>query len=571
MEDYSNLSLKSIPKRTCRIIFRTATILGICTLIVLCSSILHEIIHLDVSSGLMNSDDSQQGIIQPIIESLKSLIALANQILYNVAIVIPLKIDSIETVILSALKDMHTGSMSNANCTPGNLLLHDAAYINGINKFLALESYNGTPKYGPLLNIPSFIPSATSPHGCTRIPSFSLIKTHWCYTHNVILGDCLDFTASNQYLSMGIIQQSAAGFPIFRTMKTIYLSDGINRKSCSVTAIPGGCVLYCYVATRSEKEDYATTDLAELRLAFYYYNDTFIERVISLPNTTGQWATINPAVGSGIYHLGFILFPVYGGLINGTTSYNEQSSRYFIPKHPNITCAGNSSTQAAIARSSYVIRYHSNRLIQSAVLICPLSDMHTEECNLVMFNNSQVMMGAEGRLYVIGNNLYYYQRSSSWWSASLFYRINTDFSKGIPPIIEAQWVPSYQVPRPGVMPCNATSFCPANCITGVYADVWPLNNPEIMSRNALNPNYRFAGAFLKNESNRTNPTFYTASANSLLNTTGFNNTNHKAAYTSSTCFKNTGTQKIYCLIIIEMGSSLLGEFQILPFLRELML
>ncbi|KAA5711538.1 hypothetical protein F3G29_29310, partial [Klebsiella pneumoniae] len=88
------------------------------------------------------------------------------------------------------------------------------------------------------------------------IPSFSLTKTHWCYTHNVILNGCQDHVSSNQFVSMGIIEPTSAGFPSFRTLKTLYLSDGVNRKSCSISTIPGGCMMYCFVSTQPERDDY---------------------------------------------------------------------------------------------------------------------------------------------------------------------------------------------------------------------------------------------------------------------------------------------------------------------------
>ncbi|CAA45568.1 heamagglutinin-neuraminidase [Orthorubulavirus simiae] len=558
-------------KRTFRAVFRTLIILITLTILALSAAILYEVTHTSNGSESNNQVFDPTDTLNAITGNIKSMIALLNQILYNAAIALPLKIDSTESVLLAAIKDLQFSNPASQNCSSGGNLLNDALYINGINQYLLSNSFAGTVGLGPLLNIPSFIPSATAPGGCTRIPSFSLTKTHWCYSHNVILAGCADSKASNQYLAMGIVEQSSADFPFFRTMRTLYLSDGINRKSCSIVAIPGGCALYCYVATKTEQEDYAATTPSELRLTFYYYNETLVERTLTIPNVTGNWATLNPAVGSGVYHLGYLAFPVYGGLIQNSAAWNSQFGSYFLPQNPAVQCSGSAEQQINTAKGSYVVNWFSGRLIQSAVLVCPLSDQLTDQCRVVLFNNSETMMGAEGRLYTIGGDLYYYQRSSSWWTASLLYKINTDFSQGLPPLIEAQWVPTYLVPRPGAQPCSAGNFCPANCITGVYADVWPMNNPFPAGSSGVNPNYLFGGAFLWADVARVNPTFYMASATQYKNTTGFPNSNQKAAYTSTTCFQNTGSKKIYCLFIIEMGSSLMGEFQIVPFLREVII
>lgn len=152
-----------------------------------------------------------------ITDLLNNILSVANQIIYNSAVALPLQLDTLESTLLTAIKSLHTSDKLEQNCSWGAALINDNRYINGINQFYFSIAEGRNLTLGPLLNIPSFIPTATTPEGCTRIPSFSLTKTHWCYTHNVILNGCQDHVSSNQFVSMGIIEPTSAGFPSFRT------------------------------------------------------------------------------------------------------------------------------------------------------------------------------------------------------------------------------------------------------------------------------------------------------------------------------------------------------------------
>ncbi|KAA5737439.1 hypothetical protein F3G21_20905, partial [Acinetobacter baumannii] len=122
------------------------------------------------------------------------------------------------------------------------------------------------------------------------------------------------------------------GFPSFRTLKTLYLSDGVNRKSCSISTIPGGCMMYCFVSTQPERDDYFSAANPEQRIIIMYYNDTIVERIINPPGVLDVWATLYPGTGSGVYYLGWVLFPIYGGVIKDTSLWNSQANKYFIPQ-----------------------------------------------------------------------------------------------------------------------------------------------------------------------------------------------------------------------------------------------
>nr|WEU70865.1 MAG: hemagglutinin-neuraminidase [Tiger orthorubulavirus] len=554
---------------TCRVLFRTTTLIFLCTLLALSISILYGSLITQKQIMSQAGSTGSNSRLGSITDLLNNILSVANQIIYNSAVALPLQLDTLESTLLTAIKSLQTSDKLEQNCSWSAALINDNRYINGINQFYFSIAEGRNLTLGPLLNIPSFIPTATTPGGCTRIPSFSLTKTHWCYTHNVILNGCQDHVSSNQFVSMGIIEPTSAGFPSFRTLKTLYLSDGVNRKSCSISTVPGGCMMYCFVSTQPERDNYFSTAPPEQRIIIMYYNDTIVERIINPSGVLDVWATLNPGTGSGVYYLGWVLFPIYGGVIKDTSLWNNQANKYFIPQMVAALCSQNQATQVQNAKSSYYSSWFGNRMIQSGILACPLQQDLTNECLVLPFSNDQVLMGAEGRLYMYGDSVYYYQRSNSWWPMTMLYKVTITFTNGQPSAISAQNVPTQQVPRPGTGDCSATNRCPGFCLTGVYADAWLLTNPS--STSTFGSEATFTGSYLNSATQRINPTMYIANNTQIISSQQFGSSGQKAAYGHTTCFRDTGSVMVYCIYIIELSSSLLGQFQIVPFIRQVTL
>ncbi|KAB1725133.1 hypothetical protein FNE60_30105, partial [Klebsiella pneumoniae] len=181
---------------TCRVLFRTTTLLFLCTLLALSISILYESLITQKQIMSQSGSTGSNSGLGSITDLLNNILSVANQIIYNSAVALPLQLDTLESTLLTAIKSLHTSDKLEQDCSWGAALINDNRYINGINQFYFSIAEGRNLTLGPLLNIPSFIPTATTPEGCTRIPSFSLTKTHWCYTHNVILNGCQDHVSS---------------------------------------------------------------------------------------------------------------------------------------------------------------------------------------------------------------------------------------------------------------------------------------------------------------------------------------------------------------------------------------
>nr|APM88529.1 hemagglutinin-neuraminidase [Mumps virus genotype K] len=559
--------INAADKKTFRTCFRILVLSVQAVTLILVIVTLGELVRMINDQGLSNQLSSITDKIRESATMIASAVGVMNQVIHGVTVSLPLQIEGNQNQLLSALATICTSKKQISNCSTNIPLVNDLRFINGINKFIIEDYATHDFSIGHPLNMPSFIPTATSPNGCTRIPSFSLGKTHWCYTHNVINANCKDHTSSNQYVSMGILVQTASGYPMFKTLKIQYLSDGLNRKSCSIATVPDGCAMYCYVSTQLETDDYAGSSPPIQKLTLLFYNDTVTERTISPSGLEGNWATLVPGVGSGIYFENKLIFPAYGGVLPNSTLGVKLAREFFRPFNPYNPCSGPQQDLDQRALRSYFPSYLSNRRVQSAFLVCAWNQILVTNCELVVPSNNQTLMGAEGRVLLINNRLLYYQRSTSWWPYELLYEISFTFTSSGQSSVNMSWIPIYSFTRPGSGNCSGENVCPMTCVSGVYLDPWPLT--PYSHQSGINRNFYFTGALLNSSTTRVNPTLYVSALNNLKVLAPYGTQGLSASYTTTTCFQDTGDASVYCVYIMELASNIVGEFQILPVLTRL--
>ncbi|BAV03984.1 hemagglutinin-neuraminidase [avian paramyxovirus 13] len=467
---------------------------------------------------------------------------------------------NMESNILSAITSLSYQIDGTSNSSGCGSPMHDQDFVGGINKEIwTTDNVNlGEITLTPFLEHLNFIPAPTTGNGCTRIPSFDLGLTHWCYTHNVILSGCQDYSSSFQYIALGVLKISATGHVFLSTMRSINLDDERNRKSCSISATSIGCDIICSLVTEREVDDYnspAATPMIHGRLDF---SGKYNEVDLNVGQLFGDWSANYPGVGGGSFLNGRVWFPIYGGVKEGTPTFKENDGRYAIYTRYNDTCPDSESEQVSRAKSSYRPSYFGGKLVQQAVLSIKIDDTLGLDPVLTISNNSITLMGAESRVLQIEEKLYFYQRGTSWFPSLIMYPLTVDdkMVRFEPPTIFDQFT------RPGNHPCSADSRCPNACVTGVYTDGYPIvfhNNHSIAA---------VYGMQLNDVTNRLNPRSAVWYGVSMSNVIRVSSSTTKAAYTTSTCFKVKKTQRVYCLSIGEIGNTLFGEFRIVPLLLE---
>nr|QWT68713.1 HN [avian paramyxovirus 1]QWT68749.1 HN [avian paramyxovirus 1] len=485
-----------------------------------------------------------------------------DRIYKQVALESPLALLNTESIIMNAITSLSyqiNGAANNSGC---GAPVHDPDYIGGIGKELIIDDTSDVTSFYPSayqehLN---FIPAPTTGSGCTRIPSFDMSTTHYCYTHNVILSGCKDHSHSHQYLSLGVLRTSATGRVFFSTLRSINLDDTQNRKSCSVSATPLGCDMLCSKVTETEEEDYKSvtpTSMVHGRLGFDgQYHEKDLDTVVLFKD----WVANYPGVGGGSFIDDRVWFPVYGGLKPNSPSDTAQEGKYAIYKRYNDTCPDEQDYQIRMAKSSYKPGRFGGKRVQQAILSIKVSTSLGEDPVLTTPPNTITLMGAEGRVLTVGTSHFLYQRGSSYFSPALLYPMtvyNKTATLHSPYTFNA-------FTRPGSVPCQASARCPNSCITGVYTDPYPL---------VFHRNHTLRGVFgtmLDNEQARLNPVSAVFDNISRSRVTRVSSSSTKAAYTTSTCFKVVKTNKAYCLSIAEISNTLFGEFRIVPLLVEIL-
>nr|CDN40059.1 hemagglutinin-neuraminidase [avian paramyxovirus 1] len=549
-------------KNTWRLVFRIAVLSLIIMILVISVSILVYSTGASTPSDLASISTAISKTEDRVTSLLSSNQDVIDRVYKQVALESPLALLSTESIIMNAITSLSYQINGAANTSGCGAPVHDPDYIGGVGKELIVDDISDVTSFYPSayqehLN---FIPAPTTGSGCTRIPSFDMSTTHYCYTHNVILSGCRDHSHSHQYLALGVLRTSATGRVFFSTLRSINLDDTQNRKSCSVSATPLGCDMLCSKVTETEEEDYrsvAPTSMVHGRLGF---DGQYHEKDLDVTVLFKDWVANYPGVGGGSLIDDRVWFPVYGGLKPNSPSDAAQEGRYVIYKRYNNTCPDEQDYQVRMAKSSYKPGRFGGKRVQQAILSIKVSTSLGEDPELTVPPNTVTLMGAEGRVLTVGTSHFLYQRGSSYFSPVLLYPMtvhNKTATLHNPYIFNA-------FTRPGSVPCQASARCPNSCITGVYTDPYPI---------VFHRNHTVRGVFgtmLDNEQARLNPVSAVFDYTSRSRITRVSSSSTKAAYTTSTCFKVVKTNKVYCLSIAEISNTLFGEFRIVPLLVEIL-
>nr|QII88440.1 hemagglutinin-neuraminidase [avian paramyxovirus 1] len=549
-------------KNTWRLIFRIAVLLLMIMTLAISAAALAYSMGTSTPRDLTSISIAISKTEDKVTSLLSSSQDVIDRIYKQVALESPLALLNTESIIMNAITSLSyqiNGAANNSGC---GAPVHDPDYIGGIGKELIVDDTSDVTSFYPSayqehLN---FIPAPTTGSGCTRIPSFDMSTTHYCYTHNVILSGCRDHSHSHQYLALGVLRTSATGKVFFSNLRSINLDDTQNRKSCSVSATPLGCDILCSKVTETEEEDYKSvtpTSMVHGRLGF---DGQYHEKDLDTTALFKDWVANYPGVGGGSFVDERVWFPVYGGLKPNSPSDTAQEGKYAIYKRYNDTCPDEQDYQIRMAKSSYKPGRFGGKRVQQAILSIKVSTSLGEDPMLTIPPNTITLMGAEGRILTVGTSHFLYQRGSSYFSPALLYPM-TIFNKTA--TLHSPYTFN-AFTRPGSVPCQASARCPNSCITGVYTDPYPL---------IFHRNHTLRGVFgtmLDDGQARLNPVSAVFDNISRSRVTRVSSSSTKAAYTTSTCFKVVKTNKTYCLSIAEISNTLFGEFRIVPLLVEIL-
>ncbi|AYM47529.1 glycoprotein [Bat paramyxovirus] len=388
----------------------------------------------------------------------------------------------------------------------------------------------------------SFIPSTTTLRGCTRIPTFSLGSLIFSYSHNQIAQGCGDSQNSNQDWIIGSIVDGHNNTPAFKIWQRWYFNDDINRKSCATAVSGKGAWLLCSIVTMSEAQDYRTSGIMDL---FLGYQDAYGRRKFwrysqNLINLDHDYAALYPSVGAGISVGGTVYFLVYGGLQEpiGGNAYC-----------PNWRCPDSTKNQA-VCNKAQQPNWLGGKQILNGILSFEDQIEHQPNITIRTIPVSSQIFGAEGRLYYtpLSHRYFIYVRSSSWYPNLQFGEINLMGDLSI------KWANYTSLSRPGSGVCKSTNKCPAECVTGVYTDFYPLSISD-----GLGMTVELVG-----DTQRRGPTIKMVTLTNKIEQYILTTTTQTAAYTSTTCFMFNFQP--WCISVVEMGPATIGSMTPVGFL-----
>lgn len=390
---------------------------------------------------------------------------------------------------------------------------------------------------------PSFIPGPTKPGSCVKLPSFSLSDTIFAYSHTIMGHGCSELDVGDHYFSLGRIADHGNDQPVFETLIEWFINDKINRRSCTVAAGMYGAWMGCVVMTESFLDDLSSQEVGKISISYLDVYGRKREWLYSKSEVRydQNYASLYFSVGSGVVIGDTVYFLVWGSLV-----FPIETDAFC--QAPD--CSSYTQTMCNQAQRPQVFGY--NQMV-NGILSFKMNIDGKPILSVRTFSPKLIPFGTEGRLMRFNNvdRTYIYLRSTSWHAWPMTGIVSFEYPLNI------EWIEQRATSRPGQPPCDSTSRCPRQCVTGVYTDVFPLS---LMYEYSMT-------VFLDSRTTRINPTLSFSNTTKSIYRQTLTNTTQRADYTTTTCF--TFKLRVWCVSIVELTPSTITSFEPVPFLYQL--
>ncbi|UOL48909.1 attachment glycoprotein [Wufeng Eothenomys melanogaster jeilongvirus 1] len=536
-------------------IFRyTSMIVGLLSLFTIIALNVTNIIYMTESGGTMESiknvQQSLSGSMKEtsgiLIEDIKPKTDLINSM---VSFNIPSQLTLIYTTLKNEVLRQCTPTFmfNNTICplaeNPSHSQYVEEVHLSGLSACTGQEGEVVVNTGIVLTEYPSFIPGSTKPGSCVKLPSFSMSSSLFAYSHTIMGHGCSELDVGDHYFMVGKVADNGGDQPIFETITEWYISDKINRRSCTVAAGVYSSWMGCVIMTEPFLDDLTSSDTGKVSIL---YLDVYGRRREWLYSKSEirydqNYASLYFSVGSGVVIGDNVYFLIWGSLV-----YPIEQNAYCDA----LYCRDYTQQMCNQAQRPQVFGY--NQMV-NGILFFNTNTNGKPVLSVRTFAPRLIPLGTEGRLIYFSsiNTTYIYLRSTGWHALPL-----TGIVKLSDPL-DIKWIQQSATSRPGKEPCGATSRCPRQCVTGVYTDLYPLG---------LNYEYTMT-VYLNSENVRVNPTLAFSNTSSQLYSQVLTNTTQRADYTTTTCF--TYKLRIWCLSIVELSPSTITSFEPVPFLYQL--
>ncbi|AAM82287.1 attachment protein [Tioman virus] len=538
-------------KRTGRLVFRLLSlVLSLMTVIlvlVILASWSQKINACATKEGF-NSLDLQ---ISGLVKSINSLITEVNQISITTAINLPIKLSDFGKSIVDQVTQMIR--QCNAVCKgPGEKPGIQNIRINIPNNFSTYLELNNTVKSIELQRRPALLARPNPiPKSCSRFPSYSVNFGIHCFAHAITDQSCELSDKTYYRLAIGISDKNLSDPSDVKYIGEAFTPMGLQARGCSVISSIYGCYLLCSKSNQGYEADFQTQGFHQMYILFLSRDlkTTLFNDMIS--STTVVWNGLYPGEGAGIWHMGYLIFPLWGGIKIGT---------------PASTSILNSTLDLPLVGPSCKSTLEENNLINKDVLFSPyfgesvmvfgflscymLSNVPTH-CQVEVLNSSVLGFGSRSQLMDLKGIVYLYIQSAGWYSYTQLFRLSLQ-SRGYKLTVkQIRRIPISSTTRPGTAPCDVVHNCPYTCATGLFQAPWIVNGDSILDRDVRN--LVFVQAWSGNFNTFQKGLISICNQYTCPLTTLLDNDNSIMRSTTTYCYPSLSEYNLQCQSFIEWG------------------
>ncbi len=546
--DHNKLAPKS-----CRYIFRGLTIVMLAFICTISIVILTETLTQTDTCARSDSVNTQIIKVNRLADLISSLISEVNQISTVAAVNLPLKLDQYAKSITDQVTQLIR--QCNAACRgPGE--------NPGIQNYAAPARFNQTTWADlnqTLKNIefdsgiPVIVPQPTNLLSCTRYPSYSESEGIWCYSHVELDNSCEPSNSDLVVVKYGTIQITKEGLYQRQVMGLYSKRFSYPKRSCSIAASPSGCYLLCSSASKPESEEYQSYPASQMSILFIGFNTKIVDYQDIVLDGLEVWTAVYPGIGAGIIHYGFLVFPVYGGvLINQPLGSELRNITLNLPP-VRPTCKEDLKTGVYSTKDVLSAPYYKDNIVINGYLACYLLGPVPTHCSLKPLPQGNLSLGAESQFYHINGLVYMYQRGSGWYPYTQVYRLvlRAQGTKLIVRSVVRILIESTS--RPGYQNCSILDNCPYPCVTGVFQAPWLLSTGSkwgVPSSDLI-----FTQAWSRDFYTRQKATFSICNRNTCTKSISMGNETYYLGYSTTACSQNPTTNTVICRVFGEWSNN----------------
>ncbi|AAK62284.1 attachment protein [Menangle virus] len=486
LQDDTDSQHPSGSKSTCRTLFRTVSI--ILSLVILVLGVTSTMFSAKYSGGCATNSQllGVSNLINQIQKSIDSLISEVNQVSITTAVTLPIKIMDFGKSVTDQVTQMIR--QCNTVCKgPGQKPGSQNVRIMPSNNLSTFQNINMSARGIAYQDVPlTFVRPIKNPQSCSRFPSYSVSFGVHCFA-NAVTDQTCELNQNTFYRVVLSVSKGNISDPSsLETKAETRTPKGTPVRTCSIISSVYGCYLLCSKATVPESEEMKTIGFSQM---FILYLSMDSKRIIYdniVSSTSAIWSGLYPGEGAGIWHMGQLFFPLWGGIpfltplgqkiLNSTLDIPEVGSK----------CKSDLTSNPAKTKDMLFSPYYGENVMVFGFLTCYLLSNVPTNCHADYLNSTVLGFGSKAQFYDYRGIVYMYIQSAGWYPFTQIFRITLQLKQNRLQAKSIKRIEVTSTTRPGNRECSVLRNCPYICATGLFQVPWIVNSDAITSKEVDN-------------------------------------------------------------------------------------